>query len=118
MTLIRPRLNDFYNLAFNQTEVNFVIPFLDEDIPLFVDPFLLLKSPSLQDNSLHTSLINCFNNIVYLANHNREEKAGIILKNCSESEEAGLGFSGTRKGLRINKYIVENIIKLSGRFLK
>ncbi len=112
MALIRPRLNDFYNLSFTQSEVDFAIPFLDEDIPLFVDPFLLWKSPSLQDNSLHTSLINCFNNIVFLANQNKEEIASRILRNCSECEEVGLGFSETKKGLKISEQIVEKIIKL------
>ena len=34
MALVRPRLNDHYNLAFAQEEVDFAIPFLDEDIPL------------------------------------------------------------------------------------
>ena len=32
--IIRPRLNDFHNLPFTQEEVDFAIPFLDEDIPL------------------------------------------------------------------------------------
>jgi len=112
MAFIRPRLNDYYNLSFTQSEVDFAIPFLDEDIPLFVDPFLLWKSPSLQDNSLHTSLINCFNNIVSLANQNKEEIVNRILRDCSECEEAGLGFSETKKGLKIGKHIIENIIKL------
>ncbi len=51
--IVRPRLNDFHNLSFTQEEVDFAIPFLDEDIPLYLDPFLLWKSPSQQDNSLH-----------------------------------------------------------------
>jgi hypothetical protein len=51
MVIIRPRLNDFYNLPFRQEDVDFVIPFLDEDIPFYIDPFLLWKSPSMQDNA-------------------------------------------------------------------
>jgi hypothetical protein len=43
MALIRPRLNDHYELAFTQEEVDFAIPFLDDDIPLYVDSFLLWK---------------------------------------------------------------------------
>jgi hypothetical protein len=34
MALVRPRLNDHHNLAFAQEEVDFAIPFLDEDVPL------------------------------------------------------------------------------------
>src|SRR5881392_2820238 len=38
-SLIRPRLNDYYDLPFSQEQVDFAIPLLDDDIPLFVDPF-------------------------------------------------------------------------------
>ena len=60
MIIIRPRLNDFYSLPFTQEDADFAIPFLDEDIPLYIDPFLLWKSPSQQDNGLHLNLINSF----------------------------------------------------------
>jgi hypothetical protein len=62
MALVRPRLNDYHRLAFTQDGVDFAIPFLDEDILLYVDPFLLWKSPSQQDNALHTSVVASFNN--------------------------------------------------------
>jgi hypothetical protein len=75
MTLIRPRLNDFHNLPFTQDEVDFAIPFLDEDIPFYVDPFLLWKSPSLQDNSLHTAIVNSFNHIVDTYSKRNEKEA-------------------------------------------
>jgi hypothetical protein len=71
-TLIRPRLNDYYNLPFTQEEVDFGIPLLNEDIPLYVDPFLLWKSPSMQDNSLHTAITNSFNHLGYLFLHKKE----------------------------------------------
>ena len=41
--IIRPRLNDYHGLSFTQEEIDFAIPFLDEDIPLYVDPFLCGK---------------------------------------------------------------------------
>jgi hypothetical protein len=47
---------------------------LDEDIPLYLDPFFLWKSPSLQDKSLHTSLINCFNHFGYLVKKGKKPK--------------------------------------------
>jgi hypothetical protein len=52
MALIRPRLTDHYNVPLTQEEAGFAIPFLDEDIPLCVDPFLLWKSPSQQEHGL------------------------------------------------------------------
>ena len=63
MAIIRPRLNDYHNLPFLQEEVDFAIPFLDEDLPLYVDPFLLWKIHSQQDNALHTSVVNSFNQL-------------------------------------------------------
>lgn len=112
MTLIRPRLNDFFDLEFSQSDVDFAIPFINEDIPLYIDPFLLWKSPSLQDNSLHTALINCFNHIGYLAGLNRESEAIKLLVECSDCFEVGLGVSKNRIGKRISKGIAENIINL------
>ena len=43
MALIRPRLTDYYGISLAQAELDFAIPFLNEDIPLYVDPFLLWK---------------------------------------------------------------------------
>ena len=63
MTLVRPRLTDVYEVSEVQSELDFAIPFLDEDIPLYVDPFLLWKSPSLQDQALHTTVTNSFNHL-------------------------------------------------------
>lgn len=114
MELVRPRLNDFYQLPFTQEEVDFAIPFLDEDIPLYLDPFLLWKSPSLQDNSLHTAISNCFNNLGYLLKRDNLKEAIDILIQASECDEVGLGTSKTRKGLRIGQDTAESILSLFG----
>ncbi len=46
--LIRPRLTDHHGITLAQEDADFAIPFFDEDIPLYVDPFLMWRSPSLQ----------------------------------------------------------------------
>jgi hypothetical protein len=112
MALIRPRLNDFYNLPFTQEEVDFAIPFLDEDIPLFVDPFLLWKSRSMQDNSLHTLLLNSFNYLGKLTLEGREEEAVTALVRSSECREVGLGMSKSRRGVRISPETAGDVILL------
>jgi hypothetical protein len=43
MTLVRPRLTDYYGVMVAQAEVDFAIPFLDEDLPLAVDPFSAME---------------------------------------------------------------------------
>ncbi|MDR5655433.1 hypothetical protein, partial [Ruixingdingia sedimenti] len=54
--LIRPRLTDYHGIHAAQVDLDFAIPFLDEDIPLYLDPFMLWRSPSQQDHGLHTGL--------------------------------------------------------------
>src|SRR3954469_6544754 len=101
MALIRPRLTDHFGIAVAQAEVDFAIPFLDEDIPLYVDPFLLWRSPSQQDQALHTSVINSFNHLGFMARQGSESEAVRLLVELSECDEVGLGHSRTREGRRI-----------------
>jgi hypothetical protein len=53
--LIRPRLTDYHGVTLAQEDADFAIPFFSEDIPLYVDPFLMWRSPSQQDMALHPS---------------------------------------------------------------
>lgn len=107
--IIKPRLNDFHGLPFTQEEVDFAIPFLDEDIPLYMDPFLLWKSPSQQDNALHGSITNSFNYLGKLFTKNGD-KAISILKEISECDEVGLGNSKSKKGKRIGDKMARSIL--------
>ncbi len=116
MVIIKPRLVDYYNIPVTQEEVDFAIPFLDEDIPLYLDPFLLWKSPSQQDNSLHLTLINSFNALCNTYNRvSKEEKVKIIdtLIELSECSEVGLGTGKTKKGLKISNKAAIEILELS-----
>lgn len=38
MAIIRLRLTDFHNIHLTQEDIDFAIPYLDEDIPFCVDP--------------------------------------------------------------------------------
>ena len=112
MELIRPRLTDYHGIHKNQSDLDFAIQFFDEDIPLYVDPFLLWKSPSQQDNALHTTITNSFNHLNYLVKKKREDEALSILISISECHEVGLGVSKTRKGTKISKQQAQNILNL------
>ncbi|MGP8051207.1 MAG: hypothetical protein ACLPYB_11445 [Desulfobaccales bacterium] len=112
MVLIRPRITDYYGISIPQSQIDFAIPFFDEDLPLFVDPFLLWKSPSQQDQALHTSLINSFNYLNFLIHHRKEQEAREILMIASECEEVGLGHSMKRKGKRIGENKANDILSL------
>lgn len=107
--ILRPRLNDFHDLPFRQEEVDFAIPFLEEDIPLYLDPFLLWKSPSQQDQALHTEIINSFNYLGKLFLED-ENSAIQILKEISECDEVGLGNSKTKHGKKIGDRMAKEIL--------
>ena len=112
MKIIRPRLTDFFNIPVTQEQLDFAIPFVDEDIPLYVDPFLLWKSPSMQDTSLHASVLNSFNHLGYMVNTGNESGAIELLKELSECPEVGLGTSKTKKGAKIGNNLAEEILSL------
>jgi hypothetical protein len=115
MALIRPRLTDYYGISLPQAELDFAIPFFDEDIPLYVDPFLLWRSPSQQDQALHTSLINAFNHLGLLVAKGEEQQAIETLIAASECDEVGLGSSASRRGKRIGEGKAQEIISLFQR---
>ena len=110
--LINPRLTDYYRVSASQADLDFGIPFFNEDIPLYLDPFLLWKSPSLQDQSLHTFLINAFNHLGHLAGTGNFDAARETLIIASECDEIGLGSSATRKGKRIGRGKADEILQL------
>jgi hypothetical protein len=112
MALVRPRLNDYYGLPFTQEEADFAIPFLDDDIPLYVDPFLLWKSPSQQDQALHTALVSSFNHFGHLAKIGKEQQAVEALIQISECQEAGLGSARDKQGKRIGEGTAKDILVL------
>jgi hypothetical protein len=112
MNLIRPRLTDFHGIYKSQSDIDFAIQFFDEDIPLYVDPFLLWKSPSQQDQALHTAITNSFNHLNYLIKKNRTDDAIATLIAISECQEVGLGVSKTRKGVKIGQRQAEQILQL------
>jgi hypothetical protein len=112
MAIVRPRLTDHYGIPLRQEELDFPIPFLDEDIPLYVDPFLLWKIPSLMDNSLHTTIISSFNNLGRLYTDGKEKLAIDTLIALSECDEVGLGNSKTRVGKKIGEATAIEILNL------
>lgn len=112
MTIIKPRLIDHYDLSFTQEEADFAIPFLDEDLPLYVDPFLLWKSPSQQDNALHTAVINSINYLGYLSKKGKEKEAVNFIIAASECREVGLGLSKTKIGKRVSEKTALSVLNL------
>ena len=112
MALIRPRMTEFYGVSGTQSDLDFAIPFFGEDIPLYVDPFLLWRSPSQQDNTLHTGLTNSFNRLSWLIQKGKEDEAIENLILASECDEVGLGVSAKRQGKKIGVGTAKQILSL------
>jgi hypothetical protein len=115
MALIRPRLTEYHDIFIPQKNLPFAIPFLDEDIPLYIDPFLIWKSPSQQDKALHFSIINSFNQLGALAKKGKIDEAARQLVLASECDEVGLGLSRVRKGKRISAEQAREILDVFRR---
>jgi len=109
---VRPRLNDYYDIPLLQSEVDFAIPFVDEDLPLYVDPFLMWKSPSTMDNGLHTLVISAIDQLGKMFLDGNRTSAIEDLVFLSECDEVGLGTSKTRKGRPITSIQANEILEL------
>ena len=109
---IRPRLTDYHGIHIPQSELDFAIPFLNEDIPLYVDPFLMWKSPSLQDKALHQALLSAFNHLGHFAKIGEKDTAVSQLMAASECNEVGFGSSMNRTGKKIGLKLAQDIIAL------
>lgn len=109
--IVRPRLNDYYGIPLLQQEVDFAIPYLGEDIPLYLDPFLLWKSLSQMDRSLHVGLVQNFNALgdMWLKG---DESAIHMLTEVSECNAVGLGNSASKAGHRIGESAAKEILSL------
>lgn len=66
----------------------------------------------MQDNSLHTALVNSFNHLGWLVRKSRIKEGVSLLCSLSECEEVGLGFSHTKTGRKIGKTTAEAILNL------
>jgi hypothetical protein len=115
MALLRPRLTEHFGIFVPQKDLPFAIPHLDEDLPLYVDPFLLWKSPSQQDKALHLTLLNNFNYLGMLLKRGERETAAQQLVCASECEEISLGHTSTGRGKRVSAHKAHEILDLFER---
>lgn len=108
--------NKAFNLNFKQSEVDFLIPNLNEDLQLYVDPFLLYKSSNPEYQAVHATLQKFFNIALENIKEGKNDVARKML-DFPEVKETMLGVSkgnhqgrglGTTRGEIIYKEIVSN----------
>jgi len=97
--MAKRRLIDAFGLPFTQETVPFAIPHLEEDIPLYLDPFLMWASSDLRYRELHEQLLGFMAHFGSLALDGREDVAQRLLLTCKEPRELGLGYAqGSKQG--------------------
>lgn len=108
---VNPRLSDVFGLVIRQDEVDFVVPHLREDLPLYLDPFLLWKSERPEYRSLHAAMLSFVEQVRLHVIGGRTIKARQLLAEVSEPSELGLGYAaGTKRGSALGPSTISAII--------
>jgi hypothetical protein len=110
--IVNPRLSDVFGLVIRQDEVDFVVPHLREDLPLYLDPFLLWNSDDLDYRRLHADLLGFVDEVRKHAVDGRAARASMLLSEVSEPAELGLGYAaGTKQGSALGRGTINGIIR-------
>ena len=87
------RFSDYFNLKKHQSELDFVDIFVDDDIPLYLDPYVFkLRNDewSLECNNL---IVDFFSTVINAIKNKRVEYAKQLLEQLNEPRETHLGVS-------------------------
>lgn len=113
MAIVRPRLVDALDMPLSQFSVDFAIPHLQEDLPLYIDPFLMWVSDDPGYRSLHERLLGFFEHIRRLSLEGNEPEAVRLLLGCQERQALGLGYGrATKRGSAIGPEIATSIVRV------
>lgn len=111
--LASPRLIDVFGVDFTQEDVDFAIPRLQGDIPLYVDPFLLWVSDKPGYQAMHEEVINFFRSVSGFVRDGNLDAAALLLAGCDEPHAMGLGYAlGSRRGSNIGPKIIASILEV------
>jgi hypothetical protein len=110
--IVNPRLSDVFGLVIRQDEVDFVVPHLREDLPLYLDPFLFWKSDDPEYRRLHADLLGFVDEVRKHSVEGRATRASMLLSEVSEPVELGLGYAtGTKRGSALGPGTIDGIVR-------
>jgi hypothetical protein len=110
---INPRLSDVFGLVIRQDEVDFVVPHLREDLPLYIDPFLLWKSDRSDYQEQHAVLLGFIEHVRRHVVAGRIAKARTLLAGVTEPVEIGLGYAaGSKRGSALGSGTISAITEI------
>jgi hypothetical protein len=91
-------ISEYFNLGKSQSELDFVNVHTDDDICLFIDPYVLSQRNDRFSLECHNTLCIYFENLIEQIKQNNRSEAMRLLSNLHEPRETRLGFS--KKGNR------------------
>ena len=92
-------------------EVDFVIPRVDIDVPLCIDPFLLFKSRDPAFSAMHDTILNVFNSAISALRGGNLSDAQYLF-DFPEVFEIGLGYTAHgKRGSGLGSYLSRLIIE-------
>ena len=99
------RFSTHFNLGKTQPELDFVDVSLDEDLPLFVDPFAISRRHEPWSRDAHACLVSFFQEVVDRIRAGNRDRALALLGYLREPNETRLGLSSGRpKGAGIGAH--------------
>jgi hypothetical protein len=106
-----PRVTDVFGIDLRQEDAGFIIPKVEEDIPLYVDPFLFWNSELVAYKNLHFELIAFFSLVRNAVVRSDITAAAALLAGISEPIEMGLGYAtGSKCGSSLGPVLIGNIV--------
>lgn len=98
----------------SQQDVDFLIPKLDKDVPLAIDPFLLYKSKNQEYKALHSKILDVFNEGIKLFDLGKKFDTERII-DFPEVKEIGLGYGkNTKRGSGLGGYLNRLLVDTFG----
>lgn len=109
--IANPRLIDVFGAEFTQDDVDFAIPRLEKDIPLYIDPFLLWASEKPEYRRWHSAIVDFWHRIASVSNRNVSDTMR-LLAGCQEDPSLGLGYGArSRNGRGLGPSLISKIVQ-------
>lgn len=87
------KISQIYNLEKSQRELDFIDIDIDNDLPLFVDPYFLSHRKDSWSMSAHRTIQSFFHHVSDLLEAGFQKEARVLFENLSEPNETCLGVS-------------------------
>ncbi|GEL78696.1 hypothetical protein [Tenuibacillus multivorans] len=117
------KINDLFNLEKDQRQLDFINIDVDQDLPLFLDPYFLSTNNDFWSISAYKTIQNYFQTVISLLKEGNYDQAKRLFQYLSEPNETCLGVStgnpqgrgvGTDEATRIFEHIINSRAVESG----